>query len=218
MLARPETFIIKNPEANSMLANIETAKMLLPFFLAPKSLSEAAKEIDIEANSYYYWIKKFLKLGLLLIAYKKKRAGSSIKHYVTPAKKLFLKADVGLVSIKDYFGQATTEYNKAIAEGIVESIDSLEKDIGIVISNNGQGALKTSVSLLSKNIEAISIRGELLKSGSPAAFSAWTYLKLQYQDAKEFQAKLANLVEEYESKATAKQKGYYIQLAIVPEA
>ncbi len=218
MLQRPETFIIKNNEANCLLSNIETAKKLLPFFLKAKNLTEAASEMKIEANSYYYWIKKFLKLGLLILAYKKKRAGSSIKYYITPAKNIFLKAEPGLISIRDYFGQATSEYNSLIANGIVESLASLDKEIGILISNNKRGALSTKVALLSPNNQAISIRQELLKSSSPAAFSSWNHLRLSHGDAKEFQAKLAKLVESYEAKASPKQRGYFIQLAIVPES
>lgn len=217
MLKRPETFIIKNPEANDLLANIEIAKRLLPFFIKPKSLSEAALEMNMEANSYYYWIKKFLKLGLLIIAYNKKRAGSSIKYYITPAKKIFLKADFSLNSIRGYFGQATNEYNNLITNGLVESLDSLEPAIGIMLSDYGRGALFTNIALLSKDKTAVSIRKELLKPNSPAAFSTWNHLKLKHQDAKEFQLKLASLIEEYEGKNIATQKSYYIQLAIVPE-
>ena len=217
MLERPDSYIIENPKANILLANIETAKKLLPFFLAPKSLTEAAKEMKIEANSYYYWLKKFLKLGLLVVAYEKKRTGSKIKYYITPAKTVFLKADVGLLSIKDYLIQATTEYNKAIVEGLVESLDSLEKDIGITISNNGKGALKTSIALLDKDSVPSLIRQELLKPSSPAAFSSWSHLRLKYQDAKELQLKLASLIKEYEDKSSPKQQGHYVQLSIVPE-
>ncbi len=217
MFERPETFIIKNPDAISLLANIATAKRLLPFFLEPKSLSEAALEIDIEANSYYYWITKFLRLGLLIVAYNKKRAGSSIKYYITPAKKIFLKDNLGLSSMRDYFGQATSEYNYLITEGLVEALDNLEADIGIMISDYGRGSLFTNIALLSQNKTAISIRKELLKPSSPAAFASWSHLQLKYQDAKEFQAKLASLLEEYEAKNTPKQKSYYMQLAIVPE-
>ena len=217
MLERPDSCIIENPKANILLANIETAKKLLPFFLAPKSLTEAAKEMEIEANSYYYWLKKFLSLGLLIVAYEKKRTGSKIKYYITPAKTLFLKADVGLVSIKDYFIQATTEYNKAIVEGLVESLDSLEKDVGIIITNNGRGALKTGIALLDKDSVPSLIRQELLKPSGPAAYSSWSHFRLTYQDAKELQLKLANLVKEYEDKSSPKQQGHYVQLSIVPE-
>ena len=217
MLERPDSYIIENPKANILLANIETAKKLLPFFLAPKSLTEAAREMGIEANSYYYWLKKFLKLGLLIVAYEKKRTGSKIKYYITPAKTVFLKADVGLLSIKDYLIQATTEYNKAIVEGLVESLDSLEKDIGITITNNGRGALKTSIALLDKNSVPSLIRQELLKPSSPAAFSSWSHLRLTYQDAKELQLKIASLIKEYEDKSSPKQQGHYVQLSIVPE-
>jgi len=217
MLNRPETFIIKNTEAGKLLSNIETAKKLVPFFQNPKSLSEAALELDIEPNSYYYWIKKFLSLGLLKIAFKKKRAGSSIKYYITPAKNIFLGADPGLLSIKDYFEQATNEYNKLISMGIVQSLESLEKDLGIIISNSGHGALSTKVALLGPDNVPCSIRQELLKYDSPAAISIWNHLRLRHKDAKEFQAKLAKLIAEYKDKANPKQKSYFVQLAIVPE-
>jgi len=217
MLERPETFIIKNSEASQLISNVETAKKLLPFFITAKSLSEAALELDIEPSSYYYWIKKFLNLGLLKIAFKKKRAGSSIKYYITPAKNIFLATDPGLIPIRDYFKQATSEYNKLISDGIVESLESLEKKLGILISNNGRGALATKVALLSSNNIPSSIRPELLKYDSPAALSVWSHLRLRHTDAKEFQAKLASLLEEYKSRSSPKQRGYFIQMAIVPE-
>ena len=214
---RPDSIIIDNPEANKLLKNISVAKMLLPFFLAPTNLSKAAAELDIDSNRLYYWVKKFLKHGVLIVTHKKKRAGSSIKYYATPAKILILKADIGMSSIRDYFGYAVTEYNEVVKEGIVESLLSLDKDIGIMMTNNGRGALQTKVALISKNGQAISIREELLKPSSPAAFTTWYHMRLKHQDAKDLQARMATLLEEFEQKASPRLKGYYIQLAIVPQ-
>lgn len=217
MPKRPEKYIIDNPEANRLLNDIKIAKKLLPFFLKPKSLSEAAAELKVEPNSLYYWVKKFLKLNILIVTHKKQRAGSSIVYYATPAKMLILKADIGMCSIKDYFGYAIREYNEVMRDGIVESLQSLDKDIGIMLTNNGRGALRTKVALISENKEAISIRKELLKPNSPAAFTTWHHLRLKHEDAKDLQTKMANLLQEYEKKSVPKRKGYYIQLAIVPE-
>ncbi len=217
MSNRPESIIIDNLEANKLLKNISVAKMLLPFFLTPVNLTKAAAELAIEPNRLYYWVKKFLNLNILTVTHKEKRAGSSIKYYATPAKTLILKADRGMCSIRDYFDHAISEYNEAVSEGIVESLLSLDQDIGIMMTSNGRGALQTRVALISKYGQAISIREELLKPNSPAAFTTWNHLRLKHQDAKELQAKMTILLEEYEQRASPHLKGYYVQMAIVPE-
>ena len=108
---RPESIIINNPEVSALLKNMQAIFYLKPFFDKPQSLQEAAKEVGISMSTYYYWIKKFLNLGLLTIAFEKPRAGSNIKYYSAPAKSIVVKIDNSSFSLKELYDSYVSKYD-----------------------------------------------------------------------------------------------------------
>ncbi len=210
-----ETIIIDNTEATLLLKNLSLAEYLQPFFIEPRNLTQAALELNISRESYYYWIKKFLKLGLLVIAYEQKRSGSNIKYYITPAKIMILKLEKGLSSLKQFYEFANNDYNDLIIDAFISSIENLKKDIGISFGLNKQAKLNICPLLL--NQENDSIEYAMLSAKAPAAYAVWKNMQLSFSDAKELQSKLVDIINEYEHKAVPGQANYYIQVAIVPE-
>lgn len=216
MFQQAESLTISNLEAAALLIRVIPAQKLKPFFKVARTLSEASKELGVESSNLYYWIKKFMNLGLLTIAYEKKRAGSSMKYYQTPAKRFVMRLGKDLSPLSDYYGAANTAYCDDIVESKIKSFSSLESDIAVVIQTDNQGDINTTIVSLSEDEKEQSISEKMLRPNMPASYTGWYEMQLRFQDAKDFQRKLNSLMKEYESKIVQGQGRYLVQMAIVP--
>ncbi len=214
MFKQAEYIVLDSPDALRVLRNLNLTAYLKPFFTKPCNLSQAAIELGIDIGSYYYWLKKFLKLGLLVKSHEQKRAGSSIKYYITPAKIIVLKLESGQSSLKQYYEFANQDYSKLIIDGFISSVESLNEDFGLSFKLNQQGDINIKPVLLNQNTN---IEQALLGPNSPAAYAVWKNLKLDFSDAKDLQAKFAALIHEYEEKVKPGQTSHLVQVTIVPE-
>jgi len=215
MFKQAESVIIENPEALKLFRNLDLSKYLQPFFADPCTLTRASTILNIDMSSYYYWIKKFLKLGLLVISHETKRAGSSIKYYITPAKTIILKFESKLSSLRQYYDFANRDYHEEIIYNFIAAVESLNEDLGLSLGLNKHAEMNIKPVLIDK--KNVGIGQALLADNSPAAYAVWKHIPLKYHDAKELQRKLAALINEYEQKAVKEQRGHLIQVAIVPE-
>ncbi len=211
-----ETITFYDLEAVGILIKVMPAQYLKPFFNKAHSLSEAAEILGVEINSYYYWIKKFLKLGLLKVAFEKKRAGSKMKFYQTPAKRIVLGLGKDLSLLSEYYMAANKAYCNDIVESKVEALAATDCDLAIVFQIDKQSELNTSIIMLSADGIEASIGEKMMEATMPAVYTGWYEMQLQFQDAKEFQKKLHDLMTEYRAKMKTGQGKYLVQMALVP--
>ena len=216
MFKQREMIIIDNPEVSRLLNNTNAAKKLTPFFAKSRTITEAAEIIGIKIGSYHYWINKFLKLGLLQIAYKKKRSGSDIKYYITVAKKIVVRDDKNLNEIRRYFVKAVEEYNNLFAVSYIESLHDLKSDLGFIFTCDKQGFLHTTLTAITDQGQTTCVNKQFEKVSRTASFVTWHELPLSYEDAKELQQRLNDLTLEYEKKSINGASRYLMQLGLIP--
>ncbi len=216
MFKQNDTVVINNSEISKLLNNSSAAKKLQPFFLTPRTLTQAAKLTGMKPASYYYWIQKFIKTGLLKVAYEEKRAGSSIKYYSTVAKKIIVKDDKKLSIIRDYFVNAVEEYNHYFAISYVESLFDLDVMLGLMFTSSEEGYLHTTLVSITDDEKGIPVGKQFEKISQPATHVSWHHLRLKFEDAKELQGKLIKLAKEYEEKSAENQPSYLMQLGLIP--
>ncbi len=216
MFKQNDTVVINNSKISKLLNNSSAAKNLQPFFLTPRTLTQAAKLTGKKPASYYYWIKKFINMGLLKVAYEEKRAGSNIKYYSTIAKNIIIKDDKHLNIIRDYFVNAVEEYNHFFAISYVESLFDLDKMLGLMFTSSEEGYLHTTLVSITDDGKGIPVGKQFEKMLQPATHVSWHHLQLRFQDAKELQGKLRKLAKEYEKKCVENESSYLMQLGLIP--
>ncbi len=211
-----------NIKISEIFSNPNAMYFLAPFLYQPRTLSEASKELDVPMNSYYYWIKKFLSLGVLIIAYEEKRIGSSIKYYITPAKEIMLEIDDASYVIDSFVNRALEGY-QVVNKFVISSFKSLVGNKNIELENSKLGMLlKTEGSDYFVNIVLLSddneyfMTTEVLKKDLPSVALLLRQLVLKPKDAKSLQRKLAKLVYEYDKKYTENGEKFLLQVTLTP--
>lgn len=216
---RPEVMIIDNPEVMPLLKNQITLDYLKPFFEKPCSLREASKRFKVPMSSYHYWIAKFVKLGLLKIAYKKRRSGSSIKHYITTAEKIIIRLEKNPEELSEFFmfTAGSNRVYELFSQNITDHVFEIERELGLLLITDKRGEFYAKI-IEYDDVDAFdTVQDVMLSTGSPAVFAARREMQLRFEDAKEFQKKLLDLVNEYEDKILKGQKKYMVRIVLVPD-
>ncbi len=216
---RPSMIILDDTELNFLFNNMHPMTYLKPFFTKARSLQEVSTELNIAMSSYHYWIKKFLKLGLLIVDYEKHRSGSNIKYYITPAEKIIIKLDKGYISQKEFYDAFTTKYdlNTMVTQHMLETLYFNNEDFGIMLHEDSQGEFYAKGITISNNEPKTYINDAMLEYDSPAVLAIWKDVRLKYSDAKELQRRLVDLLNEFDTRISPGQKTYLLQLALAPE-
>ena len=216
MPKRPRELKIENPAAIELLLSEKSFSMLQAFALKPTSLGEAAELKNISMSRYLYWVKKFIKLGLLVVAKEKGRAGSSIKYYWIPAEKLSIGLHNKPQILEKYFLRLLQAQNKATVYSIVESVKGTGLQLSIdirVMANNSFNSMIVN----HKETTTTTLRHEFLKTDASPIVAACRGLNLEFKDAKSLQAELWKLLDKYEKKSDTKQQNYYFSMTLAPE-
>ncbi len=211
---------IRNPELNKLLTDFKMMYYLEPFFLEAKTLTTASEELGIKLNTYFYWIKKFVKLGLLVVSHEENRAGSTVKYYITPSKEILIEIDKDKRFLEKYYNYYSEQYkvNKLISKTVINLVSNPELGFGILLSYKKLHAYNTNTVILKNNKIANTITFEAQKPEAPAMVAIWRELLLDQEDSKELQRKLAELIYEYDKKATPNSKRFFVQVAMAPDS
>ncbi len=220
MFIQAETIYINNPKATKLITNNKLMFYLEPFFLSAQTLTEAANTLDVPLNTYFYWVKRFLEIGLIVISHEEERSGSNIKYYITPAKQIIIKVNRETPTLKSYYDFYTEQYNinDKVAKAVTQSLQNPKSEFGISLRHiDGDAGITTNLILYEKENIENTITMEMLKPNSAATLAIWRVLNLTEQNAKELQAKLKDLIYEYDKKLNIGEKPYFIQVAMAPE-
>jgi len=208
---------LNNAKISEIFINPNAMYLLAPFLHKPRTLSEVSKELDVPMNSYYYWIKKFLSLGVLIIAYEEKRVGSSIKYYITPAKEIMLEVNDSSYFIDNFVNKALEGYqvvNKFVISSFSSLVENKNSKLGMLLKTEGDDYF-VNIVLLSNDNETL-MTTEVLKKDLPSVVLLLRQLSLNPKDAKSLQRKLTKLVYEYDKKYTESGENFLLQVALAP--
>ncbi len=218
MFKQKELMIIEDEKAIKLLRrnNFKAFYFLKPFFNEARTLKEAGIETFTPPSSYYYWIKKFLTLGLVKTVRQDEGNRAKETYYLASAKKMLLRVDND-TKLQDFYIAAGDEYQGQIINMMSESCKRIKDEIGLLFSRGEHGDLSGQIVSLADGDRLPNLKDELLKESSPPAYASWQEIPLKHADAKALQRRLAELMTEYREKANSDEKRYLLQLAIVPK-
>ncbi len=213
MLYRPRELKLENPIAIKLLLSEKSFSLLQPFATTPTSLSVAAKLKDMSMSRYLYWVKKFVDLGLLVIAKEQARAGSNIKYYWIPADRLSIDLHDKPQILKHYYLNLLKNHNEDTVSSIVESVEKVGLELSIDVRSTNSNSLYSMIVNHSESTKT-TLRQEFLKDDAPAVVAACRGLDLDYKAAKSLQNELWQLLDKYEGQASTGSQNYYFSMTL----
>jgi len=207
--SRPKSKVLSSYQASRFITDIEKSAWLEPFMAEPKTLTEAAKVLDVNLATYSYWIKQLLEHKLIFIAHQVKRAGKSIKYYWGTAESFVFP--LSYMSIEDYYRQALEQYSQQFLHGFQQDLNDSSDDYFVEVSYDKQ---KEFVYYLRHKDSKKSYWEQKLAPDQNAMLAALHSLQLSFDDAKDLQMELYQLFKKYESKTNPKASHYLVQLTL----
>jgi hypothetical protein len=200
---------ITDIEAARVLSTPKTLTMFSPFLVSECCASDAANVLGLEIGAMSYWIKRFLKLGLLQITRYERRAGRSIKHYHASSESFFIPfRTIPADSLEMMQERLLEQTRAAMTRSQMAVILEHHPDAGIRVFGQEKRLRMDYVEGL--RLEPL----YSLELARPAVLERWEVLKLNFEDAKKFQIELSNLLERYKELGGSHQ--YLVNLRLAP--
>ena len=204
---RPKQRFISSSQSAKLLLEPNRAKWLQPFITSPITLSQVTRELNISMSTYSYQLKKLLSHGLIFETHKIKRAGKPIRYYWSSAERFIIPLSV--IAVEDYYQQYLDYYRQIFFESFDRILATDSESYYVEISYDKQ---KDLVYQLKLNNQKLSFWKQMLQANEPAILATLRDIQLSYEDAKDLQKDLYNLLAKYEEKANLATNHYQIQI------
>ncbi len=136
-----KTFLIDNQAAADFLTDIDTRKLLAPFMLQERSLSEAAKILNLKLTSLSYHVKKMLKLDLVKVTKTEVRNGHKVKLYKSTSQEYLIPLEASSsMNLAEHIQRIIDKGGQIYAQGLSSAMLSQSDTWGFkvcYISNHG---------------------------------------------------------------------------------
>jgi len=222
-LTRPQTLNIEDRAVSEKLLVMQRLKYLEPFMEQPRTLSEAAKMLDISLSRYNYWVKYFLEHGLVDIVFEKERSGTPIKYYWCSADTFLFVANTQDLIELNY--QSTFDFfQKNVAETLVTFTSQFLPNVYLYVRHGPTGCLQSQYMVVSPDDPSKKwvISEELKKDGAPIIYLDFGDMHLEHEDANSLRTDLQKLLTKYKSMSNLKAQNcdkaqiYSINVSLAP--
>lgn len=199
---RWEAPVIHDLKAAELLIDAKARKFLAPFVGSERSVSEAAGLLGISTQALSYWVKKFLASDLLEQSRTKARPGRPIRYYRAPFEKAYVPFDVlPSETLEALIQEQDAPWQRLLAKNLVrvgqDAFSSLHTWM-VAVEPDGRGEL--CIGIASSTTDEASLRQKLLPAEAPAILISMTSFHLSFEDAKQLQAELSELIDRYKQK------------------
>ena len=188
---------IESGDAASVFTDPKRRRILVAFLGCERSLSDAAKALDMPLNRLAYHVGVFLRLGLIEIVREQKRAGRPILYYRSAADSFLVPAEL-----------MRRRPGDALATELREALEHADR-----VSGRGDMLLFLDAGG----------RPRIGQTGGEAKTDAsdfWRVLALSRDEAEELGRNLADLVRAFEDRQSALGAGggspYLVHFAVAP--
>ncbi|CAM3393277.1 hypothetical protein DESA109040_10810 [Deinococcus saxicola] len=193
-----------------VLLHPERSKSLVPFLTAALTVGEAAQRLGLSVNTMYMQVQRLLRLGLLQVVGELPRSGRALKRYQSPAQCYFIPFELMPVeTLHTLHEQLDRPFERRLRRGVIQGRLSAAPGYGYEISVQFDGQL---------HLHPATQPGVRLSSSaadSPATINLWDEdLRLDFADAKAFQAELYALYRKYQTPRGAQR--YLLRLGLAP--
>ena len=183
---------IETPEQAAPFIDPKRRRMLVQFMGRERSLSEAARALDMPMNRLAYHVSAFLRLGLLDIVREQKRPGRAIRYYRMKADAVLVPAE----AMRNTAGEAlATELREMLAKA-----DQLAGHQDLLLSLDDEG------------------RPRLSRSGGAESDSCeyWRVLQLTKREARQLGQAYMALLRSHQHGPGGGRSSYLVHLAMAP--
>lgn len=209
---------VDSPEVATLLADSSQWRMLAIFTLSERSLSEAAKLLDLKLPTLSYRVNKWLELGLLVVSREEQRQGRAVKYYRATAERFFIPFALTKSATLEalLLAMVRPSHETAIRE-TAYVLQSGTDNWGMLIhSSRAREGTNLSVTLVTSGDAEKNLNETMLDASEPALGETFTNLHLDFETAKQLQRDLENIYLTYKTKQTEGQQEYLLRLGITP--
>lgn len=209
-LKSPSICIIHDASAADVLLNPQRLRLLEPFIGRECSVTQAARETQSKANTLLTQVRRFCRLGLLVISREVPRKGRAIKLYRSSADIFFVPYEASSAESLDGMMQERDSYwESQLRHGVVNARIEDVGTWGTRIYKDQRGRLQIQTAISPER------NYTMLDPDRPAVLSAWRdNITLDFADAKALQMELYTLLQRYQQKQGAQR--YILRLGLAP--
>lgn len=206
----PRTRIVRDDVRASLLLDPRTLRQLEPFLARPRSVTEAARVRNERPNTVLKRVRRFLDADLLEVAEVRPRRGRPIRRYRTVADVFFVPFEAGAAEgLEEALAEREAWYERLLRRNVVHARREAIGPWGTRIYRDERGRLQVQMAVR-PDADATT-----LEAGGPAALSAWRdRLQLDYDDAKDLQRELFDLLLRYQRRRGGQR--YVVHLGLAP--
>jgi DNA-binding transcriptional ArsR family regulator len=201
---------VEDPVVAALLADPARARHLAPFIGQERTLSEAARQLEIRPSALLYHLQRLIEHGLLEVTRTETRGGRPSKIYRSTHSEFFLPFSATTAStLETFFHHWSDPWHNLFLRALTRAMLDLSPSWGVRIARDGTGPLI---------VEPSSGPGQRLNLNAPDAplvRLGWnTSIWLEREDARSLQRDLAELGARYMGRGGRQR--YLLRLAMVP--
>ena len=204
--------VIRDSALADLLTNPAILKQLEPFLGQESSIGEAARLTGTKPNSMLARVNRWEKLGLLGVTRVKRRSGKPIRYYRTTADAWFIPFDTtSAESLEAGLGERDSYWEDRLRHSVVTAREQQVGTWGTRVYRDPRGRLQFQMAVSPER------NWTSLSADQPAVLAAWRDgLYLDFDDAKQLQRELFDLLLRYQGKNGAQR--YLLRLGLAPLA
>lgn len=202
-------------EAADTLTNPDKYYYLIPFMRTERTLSEAARDLNIKPNALFYQVKRLETLGLIYVVRVQQRKGRASKVYRASAQRFIIPfKSTSAETMESIMHRMREPADKKIIEAYLKTMHDHTENFGLWLSLADDNLMEMVYApLISDQWLA---HDQLLAADFPALFSKYASFPLDFATAKEVQLGLIELFEKAREKSQPSGKRYLMNFSIVP--
>ncbi len=182
---------VQDPRAAAVFTQSHQRRILLQFAKQPRSISEVAQDLQIDVKKLHQLVTKLHRLGLVVVAEVRQRAGRAMRLYQASAQRFFIPSAV--VPVPFSRGLAK-ELREAVARDALQSVKGMEFSLDADGRVSGQVVEKTSVTFV--------------------PMDSWRILRLNATRASQLKQELTEVLERFQQEPDSGGRVYLIHASM----
>lgn len=206
----PSVRIVSDTHVADLLMSPVTLRQLEPFLARDATVGEAAAVLGDRPNTVLKRVQRFEALGLLAVVRETPRAGRAIRVYRSTADAFFVPFEAtSAESFEVALGERDAYWEDLLRSNVVRARRQALPSWGTRIYRDDAGRLQIQMAVTPHE------NTDPTAPGSPPALSAWRdRVYLDYDDAKDLQRELFELLLRYQRKGGAQR--YIVHVGLAP--
>lgn len=204
------TVVVHDPHIADLLTNPETLQQLEPFLGRESTVTAAVRRTGSKPNTMLSRVRRWLELGLLEVSRIRQRAGRAVRYYRATADSWFIPFDTtSAESLEASVRQRDEWWSARLRQAVVRARQEQVGTWGTRVYRDRRGYLQVQMAVSPDS------NWTSLAPDRPAVLAAWRDgLYLDFEDAKELQRELFELLLRYQRKEGAQR--YLLRLGLAP--